>query len=139
MVDAPSIESRLERLREQLTELDEIREGGREAFDADPRLRLATERALQLSIQACIDIAGHLVAELELTVPPDYRGLFPELATTGLDQRLAARLGDAAGLRNILVHDYLDLDENAIWVALDHLDDLREFAAFVVAKLDQAA
>jgi uncharacterized protein YutE (UPF0331/DUF86 family) len=98
LVDAPSIESRLERR----------------------------------------DIAGHLVAELELTVPPDYRGLFPELTASGLDQDLATRLGDAAGLRNILVHDYLDLDEDAVWGALGHLDDLRGFAAFVVAKLDQA-
>ena len=136
MVDAPSIESRLERLRILLAELDEIRNGGRSAFDADPRLRLATERALQLSIQACIDIAGHLVAELDLPLPPDYRGLFPELASTGLDQALATRLGDAAGLRNILVHDYLDLDENVVWGALGHLDDLRGFAAFVVTKLD---
>lgn len=112
MVDAPSIESRLERLRELLVEMDEIRAGGREAFDADPRLRLATE--------------------------PDYRGLFPELTTDGLDRDLSARLGAAAGLRNILVHDYLDLDKNAIWGALGHLDDLREFAAFVVTKLDTA-
>jgi uncharacterized protein YutE (UPF0331/DUF86 family) len=137
LVDARSIESRLERLRILLGELDEIRAGGRDAFDADPRLRLATERALQLSIQACIDVAGHLVAELELTVPPDYRGLFPVLKTAGLDSDLAARLGEAAGLRNILVHDYLDLDDGTIWGALAHLDDLREFAAFVVATLDQ--
>jgi uncharacterized protein YutE (UPF0331/DUF86 family) len=73
LVDAPSIESRLERLRELLAELDQIRGGGRGTWDADPRLRLATERALQLSIQVCIDIAGHLVAELNLPMPPDYR------------------------------------------------------------------
>jgi uncharacterized protein YutE (UPF0331/DUF86 family) len=139
LVDAPSIESRLERLRILLVELDEIREGGRGAFDADPRLRLASERALQLSIQACIDVAGHLVAELDLPLPPNYRSLFPELTSVGLDQGLAARLGDAAGLRNILVHDYLDLDENVVWSALGHLDDLRGFAAFVLAKLDQVS
>lgn len=102
MVDAPSIESRLERLWILLVELDEIGEGGRGAFDAD------------------------------------YRGLFPELASAGLDQGLAARMGDAAGLRNILVHDYLELDEDVVWGALGHLDDLRGFAAFVLAKLDQA-
>lgn len=34
LVDAPSIESRLERLRVLLAELDEIRDGGRSAFDA---------------------------------------------------------------------------------------------------------
>lgn len=136
MVDAPSIESRLERLGALLAELDEIHGGGRETWDADLRLRLATERALQLSIQVCIDVAGHLVAELDLPMPSDYRGLFPELAATGLDPALAERLGAATGLRNVLVHDYLDLDENVVWGALGLLDDLRAFAAFVVSKLD---
>jgi uncharacterized protein YutE (UPF0331/DUF86 family) len=136
LVDAASIESRLERLRALIAELDKIREGGRDAYTAEPRLRLATERALQLAIQSCIDIAGHLVAELDLPMPSDYRGLFPELAAAGLDPTLAKGLGNAAGLRNILVHDYLDLDDNAIWDALSHLDDLRQFAAFAVERLD---
>jgi uncharacterized protein YutE (UPF0331/DUF86 family) len=136
LVDAPSIESRLERLRELLAELDGIREGGREAWDADPRLRLATERALQLSIQVCIDIAGHLVAELSLPMPADYRGLFPELSAADLDPALAERLGAATGLRNVLVHEYIDLDEDVVWGALGLLDDLRGFATFVVSKLD---
>jgi uncharacterized protein YutE (UPF0331/DUF86 family) len=42
----------------------------------------------------------------------------------------------ATGLRNILVHDYIDLDESVVWGALGLLDDLREFAAFVVTKLN---
>lgn len=91
---------------------------------------------MQLSIQVCIDVAGHLVSELDLPMPPDYRGLFPELTSAGLDPALAARLGAATGLRNVLVHDYLDLDANVIWGALGLLDDLREFAGFVVSKLD---
>lgn len=66
------------------------------------------------------------------------RVLLGELTSTGLDKDLAARLGDAAGLRNILVHDYLELDDTVVWGALGHLDDLRRFAAFVLAKLDQA-
>jgi uncharacterized protein YutE (UPF0331/DUF86 family) len=136
LVDAPSIESRLERLRELLAELDEIRDGGRDDWNAAPRLRLATERALQLSIQVCIDIAGHLVSELNLPMPPDYRGLFPELTAAGLDPALAGRLGVATGLRNVLVHEYIDLDEDLVWGALGLLGDLREFAAFVVSKLD---
>ena len=136
MVDAPSIESRLERLRELLVELDQIHEGGRESWNADPRLRLATERALQLSIQVCIDIGGHLVSELKLTMPADYRGLFPELAVAGLDPALAERLGSATGLRNVLVHEYIDLDEDLVWSALGLLDDLRGFAAFVVTQLE---
>jgi uncharacterized protein YutE (UPF0331/DUF86 family) len=136
LVDAPSIESRLERLRFLLLELDEIREGGRTTYDADLRLRLATQRGLQLAIQVCIDIGAHLVAELELPLPPDYRGVFSALVAEGLDAQLAERLGSATGLRNLLVHDYLDIDEDVIWESLDHLDDLRRFAGFAAEQLD---
>jgi uncharacterized protein YutE (UPF0331/DUF86 family) len=136
LVDAASIESRLERVRILLVELDEIHEGGRGAYDESLRLRLATQRGLQLAIQACIDIGSHLVAELDLPLPADYRGVFTALVAKGLDAELSDRLGSAAGLRNVLVHDYLDIDEDVVWGSLDHLDDLRRFAAFVVERLD---
>jgi uncharacterized protein YutE (UPF0331/DUF86 family) len=38
------------------------------------------------------------------------------------------RLGDAAGLRNLLVHDYGDIDHARLWDSLGELDDLRSFA-----------
>lgn len=69
-------------------------------------------------------------------MPPDYRGLFSELTAAGLDADLAERLGAVTGLRNVLVHEYVDLDEDVVWGALGLLDDLRGFAAFVVSKLD---
>jgi uncharacterized protein YutE (UPF0331/DUF86 family) len=52
-----------------------------------------------------------------------------------LDKGLAERLAAAAGLRNILVHDYLEIDDDVLWRTLDHLDDLRDFAAFALREL----
>ncbi len=40
-------------------------------------------------------------------------------------------LSAAAGMRNVLVHVYLEVDDDKVWDALGHLDDLREFAAAV--------
>ena len=135
MVDVPRIESRLQRLGELLGELDEIHAGGRGAYDASFRLRLATQHGMQLAIQACIDIAGHLVAEEGAAVPDDYAGLFTELRQAGLQSDLADRMVRATGLRNVLVHGYLDLDEDVLWGALDHLGDLRAFAGFAAGRL----
>jgi uncharacterized protein YutE (UPF0331/DUF86 family) len=136
LVDVPSIESRLERLDQLLVELEETRGGGRSAYDASFRVRLATQHALQLAIQCCIDIAGHLAAEEGGSAPQGYAGYFEALCDHGLDRELAGRLRNAVGLRNVLVHDYLDIDENVVWGALGHLDDLRDFAAYVVDHLD---
>lgn len=135
MVDARSIESRLERLGELLAELEEIRGSGRDAYDASFGIRLATQHALQLAIQCCIDIAGHIAADRGATALGRYADCFNALREDGLDPELADRLELAVGLRNILVHDYLNIDENIIWGALDQIDDLREFAAFVVKRL----
>lgn len=129
MVDADSLTSRLQRLDELLCELDAIRAGGRDTYMAELRTRLAAEHALQLAIQSCIDVGAHLVAELGLKAPDDYRGVFASLRAAGLDGQLAERLAAAAGMRNILVHGYLDVDDELVWDALARLDDLRSFAA----------
>jgi uncharacterized protein YutE (UPF0331/DUF86 family) len=129
LVDAESITSRIAHLDELLGELDAIRAAGRDAYMAERRTRLAAEHALQLAIQSCIDIGAHLVSELGLQAPNDYRGVFESLRPAGLDARLAERLATAAGMRNILVHGYLDIDDEAVWDALSRLDDLRSFAA----------
>lgn len=136
MVDADSVTNRLQRLDELLRELDAIRAGGRDAYMAEPRTRLAAEHALQLAIQSCIDIGAHLISELGLQAPADYRGVFASLSPAGLDQQLAARLAAAAGMRNILVHGYLDVDDELVWDALARLDDLRGFAATVREIVD---
>jgi uncharacterized protein YutE (UPF0331/DUF86 family) len=136
LVDADSVASRLQRLDELLRELDAIRTGGRDAYMAEPRTRLAAEHALQLAIQSCIDIGAHLISELGLAAPGDYRGVFAGLCPAGLDPQLAERLASAAGMRNILVHGYLDVDDQLVWDALARLDDLRGFAATARSIVD---
>jgi uncharacterized protein YutE (UPF0331/DUF86 family) len=135
LVDPESIEARLSRLAELLDQLERIRTDGESAYRGDFRIRLAAQHALQLAIQTCIDISAHLVSERDLEMPTDYRGVFDALRALGLEADLADRLGRAAGLRNILVHDYLDLDDALIWSALSEIDDLRAFAAFAAAIL----
>lgn len=132
MVDPESIDSRLERLSELLAELERIRAGGRAAYDATLRDRLAAQHAIQLAIQICVDIGAHLIAELGPRMPDDYKGVFAALRKPlGLSPELVEGLSAAAGMRNVLVHAYLDIDDDKVWEALEHLDDLREFAAAV--------
>lgn len=135
LVDPASIEERLERLSELLDQGEQIRAAGREEYAADFRTRLAAQHAIQLAIQICIDIAAHLIAELGPKMPADYRGVFEVLRPEGLDDELAQRLASAAGMRNVLVHGYLEVDDKVVWNALDRLDDLRQFAAFAQSQV----
>ena len=94
-------------------------------------LRAAVERWLQVAIEACINLAGHVIASEGWTPPQTARAAFQVLAAHGrLPLDLAQRLGLAASLRNLLVHDYalIDLDRLARAVRED-MGDLRAFAA----------
>lgn len=135
MVDPETVSRRLRELDRRLGLLRGIRGLGRAAFLADEGLQAQAERHLQLAIQSVIDVALHIVAEDAAATPEDYGSTFVILADElrVLDVDLAARLRSAAGLRNLLVHGYLDIDPGQVWSHLEQLDDLEAFASAVQA------
>jgi uncharacterized protein YutE (UPF0331/DUF86 family) len=138
LLDAESIRLRLGRLEWLLEQLERNRARGRSAYRADANLRGATERYLQLAEQICIDVGAQLVSELSARPPTDYADIFRSLAAGGhLGRALSDRLIAAAKQRNLLVHLYLEVDDEEVWESLDHLDDLRAFAEFVQRLLDE--
>jgi uncharacterized protein YutE (UPF0331/DUF86 family) len=136
MVDRAIVEQRLARLDEELEVLVRARETGRERFLAERSLQREVERALQVSIQACIDVAVHLVAAGGLGPPEDYADPFERLATGAqLDRSLADRMKAAVAQRNLLVHLYLSIDHERIWEKLDEAPDLSEFARWAFGRV----
>jgi uncharacterized protein YutE (UPF0331/DUF86 family) len=134
LVDSERIFERLARLDSLVALLEDVRVGGADRYLTDLDTRLRAERALQLALQITLDVGAHLVSEIGAPPPSDYRGVFSSLRDAGLiEEELAGRLGDAAGLRNLLVHGYAELDDRQVWRALERLDDLRAFAAAAVA------
>ncbi|MEN9798687.1 MAG: hypothetical protein RL653_2383 [Pseudomonadota bacterium] len=124
------VSRRLIALREAVQELSRPECGQEDTLVTDRTLRAAVERWLQVSIEACIDLAAHEVAARGWT-PPEYaRDAFLTLAGHGLlPLPLAKSLASAAGLRNLLVHEYVTVDaaQLAATVRLD-VKDLSEFA-----------
>ena len=137
MVDAERASLRLERLRGLIKRLEDVREQGESAYLADERVRLMTERCLELSAQICIDLGLQALAEQSAPTPESYADVFKTLGREGIiDDDLADRLAEAAKQRNVLVHLYLDVDDKKVFSALSHLDALRRFAAVLGDKLD---
>lgn len=130
MVDASRVEARVQRLEELIERLDEVHQVGEAEYLADEQRRAATERWLQVAVQICIDLGTQLVTEQSARPPSDYAEVFKILGEKGvIPTDLAQRLADAAKQRNLIVHLYLEIDDRAVFASLDHLDDLREFAA----------
>lgn len=128
---------RMTKLAEYVQLLRKLTEHSREEFVREPFVHGNAERYLQLAIQSAIDIGNHLLSDKKLPTPKDYREIFLILSEAGLLSRpLAERLASAAGLRNILVHDYLDIDRDRIYEFLrERLGDFEQFARAVEPHL----
>jgi uncharacterized protein YutE (UPF0331/DUF86 family) len=139
LVDTEVVGRRLREIGRRLGALRDVCSHGKNAFLADSALQAQAERHLQLALQCAINIALHILADDTDRTPEDYGTAFRELAAVGvLDRDLADRLRLAAGLRNVLVHAYLDVDPARIWAHLGRLGDLEDFAHAVDAYLERA-
>lgn len=81
---------------------------------------------MHLAIEACIDVADHLVADRRLRVPETGAESFEILAEAGLlSAELESALASMVGFRNILVRDYARIDSEIMIRVLR--TDLRDF------------
>jgi len=137
LTDPVLVAKRLTKLREYVHLLRVSRERPQEEFLSDPFIHGCAERYLQLAIQVILDIANHIVADERLGLVEEYRDALRLLGENGfLSMKLARELLPMAGLRNLLVHDYLEVDRKRLYDLLQHcLGDFEEFATQVARKL----
>lgn len=96
------------------------------------QLRLdAVAMNLQRAAELTIDIANHLIKIRKLGLPRDSRESFTLLAQAGMiDEEMMHKLQGMVGFRNILVHEYQELDMAILIDVIEHgIRDLLEFAA----------
>lgn len=141
MLDRSRIEDRFSEIRRRLDVLQETAETvDNTKFLTDSMISDATERRLQVAIQACIDIASHLVAEMALDKPQkENKQLFLILAKHKIiGQDLGKKLYDMVGMRNVLVHDYTEVQRDKVYHAIAHeLGDIEEFVSQIQRFLDK--
>ena len=100
-------------------------------YRADPALAdLMHIDALTLNVeracQAAIDLAIHVVAAKHLGMPQSQADAFRLLADAGeIDRSLSERMIGMCGFRNVLIHQYQDLEIDLLHqVASEHWQDL---------------
>ena len=126
------IERRLDELNERLARLEPFKAKTRAEFDADAYLRDIVERNLEIAAQCCIDIGHRIIALEDAQKPRDYYEAILRLGEIGvLPSDFARRIAPLAGLRNILVHEYVKLNWDRVQQSLKQLDDLVQFAELV--------
>jgi len=90
----------------------------------------AARYLVQVSAQACIDMANHVIASAGWRTPADFRDAFTVLEEEGaIESGLAERMRALAELRNRLLHVYEEVDDRIVHRSLgEGLDDLSAFA-----------
>jgi uncharacterized protein YutE (UPF0331/DUF86 family) len=137
LVDRFIVDARIAKIRQYVALLRKIlKQSNEKNFVQDPLIYGNAERYLQLAIQCVLDISNHVVADLRLNLPADNKELFQMLTIHKvLPKALSAKLTLMAGVRNILVHEYLEIDRHRVYSILKN--DLGDFEKFIraVAKL----
>jgi uncharacterized protein YutE (UPF0331/DUF86 family) len=91
--------------------------------------------ALQLAIQAALDLAAHLIADEGWEVPERSGEAFLILGRKKiLDGELSNRLRTMASFRNLIVHEYADVNLSSVYkIWHESLGDLKQFAVSVAS------
>ena len=98
----------------------------RSNYDLQDVIALNLERA----VQVCVDIAAHVISETEVPPPSTMAESFARLAELQvLPPQLADSLQKAVAFRNILVHNYTDINWDIVADIVTHrLTDFVQFA-----------
>jgi uncharacterized protein YutE (UPF0331/DUF86 family) len=116
----------LKELEGAVRELESCREETFSQLAQSRRERWALRYGVLETIQIVIDVACAVVSHENLGHPKSYAECLRILGERGrIEKPLAERLARAVGLRNVLVHEYLDVNDRLVFEALD---DLRAFA-----------
>jgi uncharacterized protein YutE (UPF0331/DUF86 family) len=116
-------------IRQLLADLEPFRDAATTEVEAE---HYKLERLLELLVTAASDLIHHLLAEIGVRAE-SYRDAFGKAADYDLlPAELAARLQKAAGMRNILVHLYEDIDYSILRASIvPALEDFRRFVTVV--------
>ncbi len=137
MVDEVLILRKLTQLEEYLGQVREFATLSVADYSADWKAQRIVERTLQIMIELCIDISGHLVSDRRLRIPVSYADTFRVLVEGGiLDDDLGKIMEKMAKFRNVVVHHYDRVDSAIVITILrKHLDDFIQFRDAVLEAI----
>jgi uncharacterized protein YutE (UPF0331/DUF86 family) len=137
MVDETLILRKLSELDEyyrQITDYDKITV---KQYTDDWKIQRIIERTLQMMIETCVDIAGHIISDKGYRVPNSYSDTFKVLYDENIvSGRLFNALEKMAKFRNIVVHHYDKVDaEIVVGILKKDLKDFKHYKNAIIRLL----
>jgi len=129
VVDKTLILRKLAELEEYLGQVKEYASITVDRYSNDWKVQRVVERTLQMMIETCADVAGHIISDKGYRVPATYADTFRVLYENGiLNKVLFETMEKMAKFRNIIVHHYDKVDTEIVIGILKK--DLKDFSTF---------
>lgn len=139
MVKRQIIDKHLEDMATRVARLRRYQRRSFEEFADDWQAVYAAERGLQTAVQNLIDIGAHILAALGDSQWDEYREIPPRLAQHRVIPKSSVKtLQDMIGMRNVLVHQYAEVDVTKVYeIIRDHLNDFDRFAKHIKRYMEK--
>ena len=129
MVDKTLILRKLAEIEEYLGQVNEYASMTVDRYSKDWKAQRVVERTLQMMIETCADVAGHIISDKGYRVPSTYADTFRVLYENGiLNKDLFETMEKMAKFRNIIVHHYDKVDTEIVVGILRK--DLNDFSVY---------
>lgn len=116
MLDKEMIKAKLAKIAECLIELEPMTELSFDQYKSDKKTKGYAERLLQIIVEAACDINDHITVNMGQKPPEDYKTSFKHAAKAKVILwELAEELEKSAGMRNIIVHEYMRIDDRIVY------------------------
>ncbi len=131
------IQQKTKLIQQDLALIAQIKEQvNQDKFMTDIKAQLQIERLLERVIGRLIDINYHFLKNQYQLLPDDYHESFIRMGQKKVvKMNLAKQLAQAAGMRNILAHEYEGIDLKLVYQATD--DILTQVPAYLNQVMQQ--
>jgi uncharacterized protein YutE (UPF0331/DUF86 family) len=136
VIDKDVILAKAYKVEHHLRRIKEKREISLDQFLGDLDFQESILFNLQMALQNCIDLAAHIISDEELGIVGSTNEMFYMLEKSGYIERgLSENMVAAVGFRNLIVHEYGQIDLKQVYrIAHHNIDDLEHFVKAIVKK-----
>jgi len=134
MVDGTLLLRKLAQLEEYVSQIEEYRSLSVEQYKDDWKLQRIIERTLQMMIETCVDIAGHIISDSKFRIPDSYADSFRVLSENKIIATdLCKTMEQIVKFRNVVVHQYDRVDaEIVVGILRKRINDFNSFKDAII-------
>lgn len=132
MVDKEVVKARLLKLEEYINDLKDYQNIKQAEYKQNKLTKRFVERTLHLAIESCLDIGSHIISDERLGTTNSNVDIMKILADNDIIEKNVDTYIKMAKFRNVIVHDYANLDLEIIHQILtNNVDDLENFLLWI--------